>query len=123
MLQAASARALSTRNPKHSPCFPPLQPSRRSTVVVRAAGWDLSAEVPEHLKGKDLAGSERRRHRTPTASHAYIFAAFLQQGLHVSHWCRIGRQLWQQAASNKAPLPLYRLRLCRLCSSPCRLWL
>ena len=35
-----------------------LQPARRS-VAVRAAGWDLSAEVPAHLAGrKDLAGSE-----------------------------------------------------------------
>lgn len=37
---------------------PPAQPARRSSVTVRAAGWDVSAEVPAHLKGKDLAGSE-----------------------------------------------------------------
>jgi hypothetical protein len=37
---------------------PFLQPARRSSVVVRAAGWDPSAEVPAHLQGKDLAGSE-----------------------------------------------------------------
>ncbi|PSC72652.1 light harvesting complex A [Micractinium conductrix] len=34
------------------------RPARRSVVAVRAAaGWDPSAEVPAHLKGKDLAGN------------------------------------------------------------------
>lgn len=53
----AHARLLSSR----CPTLAFVQPARRSSVVVRAsagAGWDPSAEVPAHLKGKDLAGSE-----------------------------------------------------------------
>ena len=97
-----------------------LQPARRS-VAVRAAGWDLSAEVPAHLANrKDLAGSEllrhRRRHRQHQAATLGAAPAALEQPgskLGSPAWCTGQRQkqLHVPIAAAPQPTPLDRSAL------------